>query len=75
MATCKNLGVPDRVARIIFGIIAVSLVPLAFFGPKTPVAYFGVLGIVPLISGISGYCPPYALLGINTNRKEKIFNQ
>lgn len=75
MAAQKNLGRPDRIARIIVGIIAISVIPLAFCGPENPLAYLGVLGIIPLISGISGYCPPYSLLGINTYRKEKIFNQ
>ena len=42
------------------GIIILSL---AFVGPKTPWAY---LGIVPLLTGAIGFCPLYAILGINT---------
>ena len=55
-----NEGAVDRIARIIVGIAVLSL---AFIGPKTPWAY---LGIVPLLTGIVGFCPLYALLGINT---------
>lgn len=55
-----NEGAVDRILRIIVGIAVLSL---AFIGPKTPWAY---LGIVPLLTGIVGFCPLYALLGINT---------
>lgn len=75
MAIQKNIGITGRIARIIVGVIAISMIPLAFFGSTTSWAYLGVLGIIPLIFGISGYCPRYALLGINTHRKEKIVNQ
>jgi hypothetical protein len=56
----QNVGSIDRVIRIIAGLVIISL---AFWGPKSPWAY---LGIVPLLTGIVGYCPPYALLGIST---------
>lgn len=75
MITNKNIGMPDRIARIALGIIFLLMVPLAFIGPKTTLAYLGFVGIIPLLAGISGYCPPYALLGINTYRREKTVNQ
>jgi len=55
-----NEGTVDRILRVLVGIIILSL---AFFGPKTPWAY---LGIVPLLTGAIGFCPLYAILGINT---------
>ncbi len=55
-----NEGAVDRVLRVLVGIAILSL---AFVGPKTPWAY---LGIVPLLTGIVGFCPLYAILGINT---------
>lgn len=70
----KNIGTPDRIARIVLGIILLSIIPLAFVGPRTTLAYLGFIGIIPLLAGISGYCPPYDLLGINTRRREKIAN-
>jgi len=75
MNTRKNIGMPDRVARIVLGVLLLLIVPLAFTGPKSTLAFLGFLGIIPLLAGISGYCPPYALLGINTNRREKTVNQ
>jgi hypothetical protein len=55
-----NEGGLDRVLRVIVGLGVLSL---AFVGPQTPWAY---LGAIPLLTGIVGFCPLYALLGINT---------
>jgi hypothetical protein len=55
-----NEGTVDRILRVLVGIVILSL---AFVGPKTPWAY---LGIVPLLTGAIGFCPLYAILGINT---------
>jgi len=68
----KNIGIPDRIARIALGLVLLAITALAFIGPKTPLAYLGCLGIIPIIAGIYGYCPPYAILGINTNRNDKV---
>ena len=56
----KNVHKIERVVRIVAGLAILSLV---FVGPKTA---WGWLGLVPLATGILGWCPPYALLGINT---------
>ena len=50
----------ERVVRVALG---VGLVAMAFVGPKTP---WGFLGIVPILTGLSGRCPLYTVLGINT---------
>jgi len=60
-----NIGRVERVVRVVVGIGVLSL---AFLGPRTPWAYLGVL---PLLSGLIGWCPPYALLGISTVRPSK----
>lgn len=69
MTITKNVGGVDRVLRIIVGILLLLLVSLAYIGPQTQWSYLGLLGIIPLITGIIGYCPPYKLLGINTHKK------
>lgn len=56
----KNVGSLERVIRIIAGIAILSL---AFVGPQSPWAY---LGIIPLATGLIGWCPLYALLGLST---------
>lgn len=55
-----NEGAVDRILRIVLGIAILSLV---FVGPRTPWAW---LGLVPLLTGVIGFCPLYAVLGIST---------
>lgn len=55
-----NEGTVDRVLRVVVGAAVLSLV---FVGPKTP---WGWVGLVPLLTGLVGYCPLYSLLGIRT---------
>jgi len=59
----QNIGNAERVARAIAGLVLISLV---FIGPQTP---WGWIGVIPLLTAVIGWCPPYALLGINTCRK------
>ena len=56
----RNEGTLDRALRIIAGLILLSLV---FVGPQT---MWGLIGIVPLATGLIGWCPAYTLLGVNT---------
>jgi hypothetical protein len=53
----------DRVLRVVLGL---ALLTIAFFGPKTPLGY---LGVVPLATGLLGSCPLYSILGLSTVRK------
>lgn len=55
-----NEGAVDRILRVIFGI---GILSLAFIGPQTP---WGYLGLIPLATGLVGFCPLYAVLGVNT---------
>ncbi|HHQ41945.1 MAG TPA: DUF2892 domain-containing protein [Chromatiales bacterium] len=55
-----NVGTVDRVIRVIVGVVLIALV---FVGPKTP---WGWIGVIPLVTGLIGYCPLYSLLGIRT---------
>jgi hypothetical protein len=55
-----NEGVIDRVLRVMIGLVVLSLV---FVGPQTPWAWFG---LVPLLTGLVGFCPAYALFGVRT---------
>ncbi len=50
----------DRIARIILGLALLSLV---FVGPKT---LWGLIGIVPLVTGSCGVCPLYSVVGLTT---------
>lgn len=61
-----NEGPIDRALRVLLGIVLLSL---TFLGPKTP---WGWLGIVPLVTGIVGICPLYALLGLSTTHTPRM---
>lgn len=56
----KNVGGIDRTLRIVIG---VALIAAAATGA---VGVWGFLGVVPLLTGLVGWCPPYAMLGFNT---------
>jgi hypothetical protein len=59
----RNIGNLERLIRIIAGLAILSLV---FIGPQS---LWGLIGIVPLLTGLIGWCPPYAMLGISTCKK------
>lgn len=54
----------ERTIRVVIGIVLLSLV---FVGPKT---MWGLLGIIPLATGLLGSCPLYTLFGISTCPKK-----
>ncbi len=55
-----NEGAIDRIIRTVIG---VALLALTVVGPKT---LWGLLGLVPLITGVAGICPLYSILRIDT---------
>jgi hypothetical protein len=55
-----NEHIIDRVIRVLLGI---ALLAMVFVGPRT---WFGLLGIIPLVTGLIGSCPIYTLLGVGT---------
>lgn len=57
----KNEHNVERGFRVLLGLVLLSLV---FVGPHT---MWGLIGIVPLLTGLTGFCPLYSLLGINTS--------
>jgi len=56
----KNEGTADRVLRVVLGL---GLLSLVFVGPQT---MWGLVGIVPLLTGAVGFCPLYKVFGFNT---------
>ena len=61
----SNIGGIERIARIVIGLILVALAATGQVG------LWGWLGLVPLATGLIGWCPPYSLLGINTCKNRK----
>lgn len=55
-----NEGTLDRTLRVVVGI---ALLALTVTGPRT---MLGLIGVVPLLTGIVGFCPLYRVVGIRT---------
>lgn len=53
----RNVGSLDRTLRIVVGLVLIALV---FVGPRT---LWGLVGLIPLVSGLLGWCPTYRLIG------------
>jgi len=56
----RNVGGIDRAVRIVVGL---GLLSLTVIGPQS---LWGLLGIVPLATGLFSICPAYSLFGVNT---------
>jgi len=56
------MGTLDRQLRLFLGTV---LVMTWIFGP---LGWWGVVGFLPLVTGLTGVCPIYPLFGINTSR-------
>ncbi|TCZ57305.1 YgaP family membrane protein [Roseicella aquatilis] len=56
----RNVGTTDKWLRIVAGLV---LLALGIFGP---LGWWGLIGLVPLVTGLAGTCPAYRLLGLNT---------
>lgn len=57
-----NVGGIDRILRIILGLVLIGLAATGTVG------WWGWLGVVPLATGLVGWCPPYAILGLSSCR-------
>lgn len=59
-----NVGVIDKVLRIVIG--AALIIWAVMGGPV-----WAWIGIVPLVTGLAGRCPAYALFGASTCSMKK----
>ncbi len=55
-----NVGPFDRYVRVVLGIL---LLAFTVAGPQTA---WGYVGLIPLITGVLGFCPIYALFKFST---------
>lgn len=55
-----NEGTVDRIFRVVIGLALLSLVVV---GPQS---LWGLVGLVPLLTGIVGFCPLYKVVGFST---------
>jgi hypothetical protein len=59
-----NVGGIDRIVRIVAGI---ALILVALFS-ASPYAAWGWIGVLPLATGLIGWCPAYQPFGVSTCR-------
>lgn len=59
----RNEGKMDRLLRIVLGIVLIALWALRDFSYELVVL---LIGLIALITGLTGFCAIYKLLGINT---------
>lgn len=60
-----NVGGLDRVLRILVG-LALLAWALGIGVPRTEWSWLGWIGVIPLATGLFGYCPLYSLPGVAT---------
>lgn len=57
-----NVGGADRILRIVIGAALVGATALG----AMPV--WGYVGIIPLVTGLVGFCPLYPIMGYSTRK-------
>ena len=55
----------DRALRVIAGLVLIGLAATGTVG------VWGWIGVVPLVTGVIGFCPAYAVLGLSTCTMKK----
>ncbi len=58
----SNVGGVDKILRIVLGLGLLSLILIL----EGDARWWGLVGLVPLVTGLVNFCPLYGLLGINT---------
>ena len=68
----KNLGRLDRTVRLILGValFLIGLFPLGGWQGNSTGILVAVLALIPLVTGLTGFCGIYVPFGIST-REEK----
>ena len=61
----QNVGKVDRWIRIVLGVVLLSLIVFL----SGSIRWIGLIGLIPLITGILGFCPLYLLFHLNTNKE------
>jgi hypothetical protein len=62
-----NVGSLDRIARVVIGLVLLSLLVWL----DSAWRWLGLVGIMPLITGLAGRCPGYRLFGLTTCRVQE----
>jgi hypothetical protein len=64
----RNVGSADKLLRAAIGIALLSmLVPV-----EGTARWWGLIGVVPLLTALFGYCPLYSPFGFSTTPEDKL---
>jgi len=55
----KNVGTVDMIIRIVLGLI------IGIWGIAAG-SWWGLIGLLPILTGLISFCPLYAILGMTT---------
>ena len=58
----ENVGTGDRVFRIVLGLMLL----MSMFVFDGRFWWLGLVGFVPILTAIAGWCPAYSIFGIST---------
>ena len=64
----KNVGLVDRVFRLLVGIIILS----ALFWVEGNFKFLGLIGLIPFATALMGTCPLYSLIGLSTCKAKRV---
>lgn len=62
----QNVGGVDRVIRVVLGILLPAIGMLVVKGTTGTV--ISVIGLIPLVTGLVGFCPLYLAFKFSTNQ-------
>jgi hypothetical protein len=55
----RNVGSADAIVRVLIAAILIGMAIIYDFK-------WGLIGLIPLVTGVSGLCPLYSIFGIRT---------
>lgn len=65
MTLQRNISQSERLLRILGGVFLLVYAGLS----NSEWRWIGLLGIIPLMTGLAGWCPLYRLVGVGVRRK------
>ncbi len=65
----KNVGLIDKVVRFV---AAAGLILFGLLNLSTGLWWVGLIGLIPLATGLAGWCPVWHLFGVKTISVKKL---
>lgn len=62
----QNVGSLDKIVRVIIGLGLLALL----FIVEGNIRWIGLIGVVPIFTALTGWCPAYSLFGMSTTSRK-----